>query len=50
MTETVKDQPEQLQQMLDSKEHEKALKLLAPGTYKGLISTHSEEPMGHLNS
>ena len=36
--------------MLDSEEHETALKFIAPDTYKGLISTHSEEPMEHLNA
>ena len=50
MSETIKDQTDQLQQMLNTEEHEAALKLLAPDTYKGLISTHSEEPMDHLIS
>ena len=35
--------------MLDSEEHETALKFLAGDTSKGLISTHSGEPMEHLN-
>ena len=50
MLETIKDQTEHLQQMLDSEEHETALKLLAPDSYKSLISTHLEEPMDHLSS
>ena len=33
--------------MIDSEECETALKHLAPDIYKGLISTHSEEPMDH---
>ena len=45
-----KDQTEQMQQMLDSEEHETALKVLAVDTYKCVISTHSEETMDHLNS
>ena len=49
MTETIKDQTGQLQQMIDSKEHETALKLLATNTKESLISTHYEEPMDHLN-
>ena len=36
--------------MLDLEEHETSLKVLTPGTYKGLISTNSEETMDHLNS
>ena len=50
MSQTEKDQREQMQQMLDSEECETALKVLAPDTYEGLISTHSEETMDHLNS
>ena len=39
MSETEKDQTEQIQQMFDSEEHKTALKVLAPATYESLIST-----------
>ena len=48
MLETEKGQTEQMQQMFDSEMHKTALKVLAPGTYKSLISTHSEETIDHL--
>ena len=50
MSETVKDQTEQMQHMLALEEHETALKVLAPNIYKSLIGTHSEETVDHLNS
>ena len=50
MPETIKNQTEQLQQMLDSEECETALKFIAEDTYKGLISTHFEGLMEHLHS
>ena len=50
MSQTEKDQTEQIQQILDSEEHKTTLKVLAPDTYEGLISTHSEETINHLNS
>ena len=40
MSKTEKDQREQMQQMLNSEEHDTALKGLAPDSYGGLISTH----------
>ena len=49
MSEIIKDQTGQMQKMLASKQHETALKFLASDTYEGLIITHSEAPMDHLN-
>ena len=49
MLETEKGQTEQMQQMLDSEEHETAVKVLAQDTYEGLINTLSVKTMDHLN-
>ena len=49
MTETEKEQTEQMQQMLDLEEDKTALKILVADTYKYLIRTNSEEAIDHLN-
>ena len=49
MSETEKDQTEQMQQMLDYEGDKTALKVLVAETYEDLIRTNSEETIDHLN-
>ena len=49
MSETEKDQTEQMQQMLDVKGDKTALKVIVADAYENLIRTNSEETIDHLN-
>ena len=49
MSETEKDQTEQMQQMLDLEGNKTAFRVLVANTYKDLIRTNSEETIHHLN-
>ena len=49
VSETEKEQTEQMQQMLDLEWHETALKVLVVDTYENLIRINLEETIDHLN-
>ena len=49
ISDTEKEQPEQIQQMLNLEEDKRALKVLAADTYLDLIRANSEEAIDHLN-
>ena len=50
ISDTEKEQLEQIQQMLNLEEDKTALKVLAANTYDDLIRTISDETVYHLNS
>ena len=49
ISDTEKEQSEQIQQMLNLEQDKTALMVLAANTYNGLIRTNPDEPIDHLN-